>query len=267
MAFWGCEFVFDGVPCSEYGMMIYNFGSEGQDDVNFQAGEIIEERIAGRFDALTYGLVQNGSLTYTLVFGANMDSIDCYSPLDRYDVEAIAAWLTGHNSRKWLEICQSDMETVRFKCMISELKLITYGDMPWAFSCTVSCDSPFAYTMPHIYTYDVNGEMTVRLFNRSSYNGYYRPKIRISLNGDGNISIINVTDDNREFKFTNLPTPNSLVVDIDNHNQMITNNANLNIYPNFNNKFMRLLRGDNTLKISGKAQVKFICEFPVNVGG
>ena len=35
MAFWGCEFVFDGVPCSEYGMMIYNFGSEGQDDVNF----------------------------------------------------------------------------------------------------------------------------------------------------------------------------------------------------------------------------------------
>ena len=76
-----------------------------------------------------------------------------------------------------------------------------------------------------------------------------------------------MTDDNREFKFTNLPTPNSLVVDIDNHNQMITNNANLNIYPNFNNKFMRLLRGDNTLKISGKAQVKFICEFPVNVGG
>lgn len=267
MAYWGCEFVFDGIPCSEYGMMVYHFGSEGQDDVDFQAGEIIEDRLTARYDALTYGVVQNGALTYTLVFGANMQSLDAYSHLDRYDVEAIAAWLIGHNERKWLMICQKDMETVRFKCLISGLKLITYGDLPWAFSCTVSCDSPFAYTMPYEYEYDVNGELHGRLFNRSSYNGYYKPKMIITLNGDENLSIINESDGNRTFSFTNLPTANSLVIQVDNQNQIITDNMDLNIYPNFNKKFMRLVRGDNNLKMTGRAKIKFICEFPINVGG
>ena len=76
MAFWGTEFIFDDIPCSEFGLMVYHFGSNGQDDVSFKNGEIIEDRIPGRYDALTYGLVQNQSLEYTLVFGANMESLD-----------------------------------------------------------------------------------------------------------------------------------------------------------------------------------------------
>ena len=62
MAFWGTEFIFDDIPCSVFGLMVYHFGSNGQDDVSFKNGEIIEDRIPGRYDALTYGLVQNQSL-------------------------------------------------------------------------------------------------------------------------------------------------------------------------------------------------------------
>lgn len=267
MAFWGTEFVFDGIPCSEYGLMVYHFGSESQEDVEFQGGEIIEDRVSARYDALTYGLVQNESLEYTLVFGANMESIDADASLDRYDVEAIAAWLTGHQTRKWLIISQSDMEPFRYKCMISELRLITYGDMPWAFSCKVSCDSPFAYRMPEEYSFAVNGTLQTRLFNRSSYNGFYRPNMEIILHGGNSISIQNISDGGRTFSFSALPNGNSLTIYIDNKNQVITNNMDLNLYPYFNMKFMRLVRGDNILKITGKAEVKFICEFPVNIGG
>lgn len=267
MAFWGNEFIFDGIPCSEFGLMVYHFGSNGQDDVNFQNGDIIEDRIPSRYDALTYGLVQNQSLEYTLVFGANMESLDKNSSLDRYDVEAITAWLTGHSVRKWLVISQTDMESFRYKCMISELRLITYGDMPWAFSCKVSCDSPFAYTMPEEFTYSVNGESQVRLFNRSSYNGFYRPKMEIAVYSDRNLSIQNLSDGNRLFQFSELPGGNSLIIYMDNKNQVITNNMDLNLYPYFNMKFMRLVRGDNILKLTGRAEIKFICEFPVNIGG
>ena len=126
MAFWGTEFIFDDIPCSEFGLMVYHFGSNGQDDVSFKNGEIIEDRIPGRYDALTYGLVQNQSLEYTLVFGANMESLDANANLDRFEVEAIAAWLTGHSTRKWLVIVQDDMEPFRYKCTISELQLITF---------------------------------------------------------------------------------------------------------------------------------------------
>lgn len=267
MAFWGTEFIFDGIPCSEYGLMVYHFGSNGQDDVSFQNGEIVEDRIPGRYDALTYGLVQNQSLEYTLVFGANMESMDANESIDRYEVETIAAWLTGYKTRKWLTIIQDDMESFRYRCFISELKLITYGDMPWAFSCRVSCDSPFAYSLPEEYSYTVNGEDEVILFNRSSFNGFYRPKLEIAIHSGSSVSIQNLSDGNRTFQFSSLPGGKSLVIYIDNKNQVITNNMDLNLYPYFNMKFMRLVRGDNILKIKGNATVKFICEFPVNIGG
>lgn len=267
MAFWGTEFIFDGMPCSEYGLMVYHFGSEGQEDVSFKNGEMLEDRIPGRHDALTYGLVQNQSLEYTLVFGANMESIDANESIDRYEVETIAAWLTGHDKRKWLTIIQDDMESFRYKCFISELKLITYGDMPWAFSCKVSCDSPFAYLIPEEYSYTVDGEQEVILFNRSSANGYYRPNMEIAINGGNSILIENLSDGGRTFKFTALPGGSSLKIYVDNKNQVITNNMDLNLYPCFNMRFMRLVRGDNKLKITGDATVKFICEFPVNIGG
>ena len=84
--------------------------------------------------------------------------------------------------------------------------------------------------------------------------------------GDG-ISIQNLSDNNRTFQFKELPGGNSLTLYVDNKNQVITDSMDLNLYPYFNMKFMRLVKGDNLLKITGNAEVKFICEFPVNIGG
>lgn len=267
MAFWGNEFIFDDVTCTDFGLMIYHFGSEGQDDVSFKNGEVVEDRLSSRYDSLMYGLLQNDSLEYTLVFGANIDSLDKQSFIDRYEVEAIAAWLTGHDTRKWLTIIQDDMEAFRYKCVISELKLITYGDLPWAFSCKVSCDSPFAYTFPEETTYVVSGEKKVRFFNRSSYNGLYRPNLEIEVTGGDSFSIENLSDKNRIFQFSGLPAGDPLIIYVDNKNQIITNNQGINLYPYFNMKFFRMVRGDNVLKITGDVKVKIICEFPVNIGG
>lgn len=269
MAFYGCEFSFDGIPCSEYGLMVYTFGSSGQTDVAFQTGDVAEERVAGRYDALMYGLNQNQSLEYTLVFGPNIDSVDADQPLDRYEVEAIAAWLTGHQTRKWLTIVQDDMSAFRYKCLISGLTLITYGDMPWAFSCKVSCDSPFAYTYPSIYSYTMSGAsagISVNLFNRSSYNGYYKPIIEIEPT-TSEIEIINHSDGDRSFKFSGLPTGEPFLISVDNKNQVITNSLDLNLYNMFGMQFFRMVRGDNLLTIKGGGEIRFLCEFPVSIGG
>jgi phage-related protein len=266
MAFWGCEFVFDGLPCSEYGLMIYDFGTEIQGDASFQPGDVEEDRTARRYDTLMYGLTQNKSLEYTLVFGANTDSVDVGESLDRFEIEAIAAWLMGHDSRKWLAIVQDDMETFRYKCFISDLRLITYGNMPWAFSCRVSCDSPFAYTFPEKYEFSVAGTLSANLYNRSSYNGFFKPDIELDLSGTESLSIINNSDGGRVFAFSGLPPGETLTIHIDNKNQIITNSLGLNLYPNFNYNFFRMRRGDNQITINGTGKVKFICEFPVNIG-
>lgn len=267
MAFYGSEFIFDGVPCSEFGLMVYHFGSSEQNDAAFKAGNVIEDRIPNRYDALMYGLSQNEALEYALVFGANMESMDRNDSLDRYEVEAIAAWLTGHQTRKWLTIIQSDMDAFRYKCLISELELITYGDMPWAFSCKVYCDSPFAYTFPEEYSYKVSGAGRVNLFNRSSYNGYFYPKIEFTITSGDGISIQNASDGDRIFEFDGLLSGDHPTIYVDNKNQIITCDNGLNMYPYFNMNFFRMVRGDNILSITGNGTIKFICEFPINVGG
>ena len=266
MAFYGCNFIFEDVCCAEYGLMIYDFDSHGQEDVSFKNGSVVEDRPASRYDALMYGINPNEALEYTLVFGANEKSIDSNAHIERYEVEAVAAWLMGHSTRKWLTIVQDDMEAVRYLCNISDLKLITYGDMPWVFSCRVTCDSPYAYMMPDEYEYDVEGEKTVNFQNRSSHNGYYRPDMKIVCDG-GDVSVTNESDGNRVFEFKGLPANTGLEIYIDNKNQIITNSLGINLYPYFNMKFFRLIRGENILKIKGDCRVSFICEFPVNIGG
>jgi len=268
MAFHGCEFVFDGVSCSEYGLMVYDFGSTKQSDVSFPSARAPEvDRVAGRYDSLFYGLEQSDALEFTLVFGANMQSMDANEAMDRLEIEQIAAWLTGHESWKWLSIVQDDMEEFRYKCVISDLKLITYGQMPWAFSCSVTCDSPYAYTYPDEVSFSVNGERTVVFHNRSSHNGYYRPKCELTINDSGNFYITNESDGGRTMAFEALPTGGAVVISVDNQNQIIKNDRDLNFYKYFNMKFLRLVRGDNVLRLKGNGTLKLICEFPVNVGG
>lgn len=267
MAFYGCEFSFDGKSSREMGLMVYNFGSTTQGDASFtSAGSIVEDKIAGRYDTFFYGVEQNESLTYTLVFGLDTYYLDRGIHLDRFDVESMASWLTGHNSRKWLEISQPDMETFRYKCVISELQLITYGELPWAFSCKVTCDSPFAYTHPEVFLYDVQGALTDSFFNRSTYNGYFKPRMIITTSGGGSIFIKNKMDGDRVFAFENLPSGDLRII-IDNQNQVIyEENHGLNMYSYFNFNFMRLIRGENILEFEGDCVIEFICEFPVNIG-
>ena len=268
MSFYGSEFIFDGKSCKEYGLTLYNFGSASQGDVSFPSvGKVFEDRILSRYSSLFYGISQNDSLEYTLVFGANTDSLDRNEHLDRTEISAIASWLTGHGEQKWLQIVQEDMDAFRFKCIISDLKLLTYGSLPWAFSCTVYCDSPFAYTFPEVYSYHVNETAEIIFLNKSTYNGYYKPKIKISNISDRSFSIVNLTDGERSFSFSNLPSSVSSIT-IDNESMIISDdNGDLNLYPYFNYNFLRLKRGDNQLRLIGTADVEFICEFPVNIGG
>lgn len=266
MAFYGCEFTFDGIPCSEYGLMIFNIGSYSQGDVNIPTGTMVEEKIAGRYDTLAYGIKQDKPLEFTLVFGANTEATDRHIPLDRYDVDAISAWLVGHDDYRYLTICQTDMMDFRYKAVISDLKLITYGGHPWAFQCKVTCDSPYAYTYPTETVIECDGTTDVTFYNRSSYRGFYKPKLVIATSGGGSISIVNAADGGRVFSLTNLPTSVHEVV-VDNLNQVITTDSTINPYAYFNMKYFRLVRGDNDLTITGDAEVKIICEFPVNIGG
>ncbi len=273
MAFEGCGFAFDGIPAAEFGLELYEFGSNTQGDTPIAStGEILSQQVEKRHRSYLYGVAQNKPLEFKLVFGVNRASIHAHKPLDRWDIQAITAWLTGHDDGKWkwLEIEQPDLETVRYRCLISELTPISEGLETWAFSCRVTCDSPFGYTYPETYVYRLAGEpKQILLYNRSSFHGDYYPRVELLLNGGDGASIVNESDGNRKFLFSGLNALMPLTLTVDNETQIIKSDRLLPkpAYSYFNLNFFRLKRGDNVLTLNGRGIVKIICEFPVNAGG
>ena len=268
--FYGCEMTFDGRSCTEYGLMMYDFKDAAQTDVDFtSSGKLITEHVPGQYETMLYGTDQETPLKFTLVLCANEESVNKGEFLDRFDISDIASWLTGHQTYKWLSIDQPDMRIFRYKCLITELRLLTHGNLPWAFACTVTCDSPYAYMTPITYAAQAttSGYQLI-VNNRSTHNGYYYPNIVIDATGSNrDISIINQSDKNREFRLTGIPSISKNVV-VDNLHQIIVDKSSgLNLYPYFNYKFLRMVRGSNTFILKGDFTLTIKCEFPVNIGG
>ena len=267
MAFFGCQFVFDDIPSWEYGLVCYDIGTN-QEDGNFASTptDIYEDRTPWRYTPLFYGVSRNTPLRFTFTFGADPKNIRNGQWLDRHEMDTIATWLTGHDTYKYLEIFQSDLDVTRYRCFITDLKSTTYGKLPWAFTCEVTCDSPYAYLYPETITYSVSGSYRTIFENKASVNKYY-PNMKITINRGNSFSIINHSDGDREFSFNSI-TSLPIEIYVNNENEIITNNKELNLYDRFNFRFFRLLRGRNDLEFTAtNATVDLICEFPVNVGG
>jgi len=214
-----------------------------------------------------YGTSHDRPLELRFVFGANSKRIDRNQPFDRWDLETIASWLTDRDGYRWLEIEQPDMETLRFRCIITDLRFSTVGKEPWAFECRITCDSPFAYTFPEVFKYSVMGSTDIPFFNRSTSNGFFYPQMELYLFGTTFINIINHSDNGRLFSLTDIPNGEIIRINIDNENGVITNNLGHNLYRNFNFNFLRLVRGDNRLEVNGSCNMVITCEFLQNVGG
>lgn len=265
MAFWGGAFVFDGIPCEEYELMVYDLGSHTQSDSKFASGvSIVEEKLPTRWKPYFYGVKFENKLTFTLVFGVNEQRVSANDFLSRQEMETVASWLTGHDGYKWLEIIQPDMEAVRYRCMITDLVPIEYGWIPWAFKATVECDGPYAYMYPKEFSYSGNCEAV--LYNESSHNGGFHPMIYLELNGGGDVTIENLSDNGAIFSLAGLPPAvRSVMIDCD--KQIIIDRDGLNLYPYFNFHFLCLVKGENKLNITCNGKTRIICEFPINTGG
>lgn len=287
MAYFGCQFVFDDIPSWEYGLVIYDLGGPNEDGDFTSPAEIVEDRISRRYTPLHYGVTRNEPLKFELHFGVDPRAVDKRQWLDRWEMDAIASWLTEHTDYKYLEIFQQDLDVIRYKCIITNLTYSSYGKYPWAFTAEVTCDSPYAYLYPETYSYNLSSpsanpsvSLTERLLSKQSPI-HFCPDLDITLLNAKSISIINQSDDDRAFTLTGLPA-RQLHIKVDNENEVLTlvdsggaADTSLKLYSMFNLNFFRLVRGYNNLMMTIErntssafsARVDLICEFPINPGG
>lgn len=262
--FMSYEFVFDGVSSEMYGLHVYDIGSTKQKASSFaNKASIKETRLINRVQPLHFGVNYHESpLEFTLVFGA----VD--RAIDRYEMEEIALWLTGHSTYKWLQICQPDMDNRLFRCLITQLTPVHIGWLPHAFEATVRCDCPYAYSFPFVKQYQIKNETTIVFSNASTCHEYLKPVLTITpASGVTTFSIRNENDGGRTFALTNLPA-SGIKIAVDSQTGIIRElNFNTNLYGGFNMNFMRFVQGDNLLVVNGDGELLIEGRYLYNVAG
>lgn len=266
MAFWGHKFLFNSIPCETFDLMMYDIGENTQGEGTFAHTVTIRDEVVGkRWRPFFYGATYETRQEFNMVFGVNQERLDAGQYLDRYEVDTIGSWLAGHDKYMWLEIEQDDMEYVRYRCVVTNLAIVSYGNIPWAIRATVTCDSPYAYLYPQRFKYEVNGSLEFTFYNESSHNGFYCPKTEIFISSGDSFSITNLTDGGKTFALSGLPQISHIYVDHD--TGVITSDTDVNLYPYFNFVFLRMKRGYNTLRVNGNGTLVICCEFPISPGG
>lgn len=258
------EFIFAGESSYQHGLMLYDFDGNRQNDVAFgNKASIVEQRINNRIQPIHFGVKYHEKpLQFKLVFGSDRE-------FDRYELEDISFWLTGHQEYQWLSINQPDMELVQFKCLITELTPLSHGWLPVAFEATVVCDCPYAYGFEFEKQYQINGSTEILFRNESSVREFIKPNLIFVPNvGTTKLCIINHDDNNREFLIDNIPASDGVSIAVDNSNGIIQERTyGYNLYGGFNLNFFRFVHGDNLLTVTGNGTLTISGRFLYNIAG
>lgn len=236
------DFVFDGIPNTDYG--IYILDIDGSAKKTTQTGsdlDLITQKVPGRPIPYLLGCENSEVLEFTLTFGA-------MEPLDRDMVIAIQKWLFGKKYYRELKIIQKDMYDYHYECIMTGAKLVTIANWPYAFTCTITCNAPWAWTNEKTYSYNASTEQKIVFRNLSDNPDYDRPYLEITATGS-DFYIINESDGGRKFELTGLQSGE--VVSVDNDREIITSSTGLNRLDNFNLNFFRLVPGINKLTVNG----------------
>ena len=256
------DFTFAGVPASTYGLALCDIDNKKHNANAFgNVANIVDERVYGRIKPLHFGVnYHEKPLTFHLIFASERY-------LDRYDMQKVAMWLTGHQQYQWLTIHQPDMAHIQFRCLIQKLTPIHVGWLPVAFEAEIVCDCPYGYSFPFKETLSPG---TTTFFNDSTCHETLRPSIKIDVAaGCTSLSITNKSNGNKVFSFTDLPG-GALTILVDNENCIIEETKQgldgIYDYFDFQNGFLELVPGDNELVVSGDVSIEITGRFMYNVG-
>jgi hypothetical protein len=229
---------------------------------------VISGQVARRPRPIHYGASYGEPLSFTLIFGA-------LKTLDRADVAAISAWLSGRKQFAPLVICQRDLEETRFYAIITRLQFIEVGGYAVAFEASVVCDSPYAYAHPETLRFSCGGSAVITLDNTGNVDDDYFPQLDITLSAGSDFKWENAEADNvfaLEFKGANTALlkihadGSNLILRVDNSAPIRNLYQYMTLGGSEHYVFPVLRRGLNDVKITGNCILDVTTEYPMNIG-
>jgi hypothetical protein len=263
--FYAKSFTYNGIPSELFNIQVASIDS-GDSAVNGPGSgtiEIIENYVYRRPVPYFYGVKFTSKVSFPISF---------FSPdeIDAQTFSYLQNWLFGQLNYKNFVLIQPDMDSFYINAIFTEPNVIRAGNIIYGLQGTCIMDSQFAWTYPKtsIYNYtSAPSASSLILNNDSHYAGYLYPQMTFTVNSAGSsLSIINTSDNNREFLFSGL-SPNE-VITINNDLGIVTSSLLIPRLSIFNKKFLRFVPGINILSITGGiSQLTLTTQFARRLGG
>lgn len=245
MSYVAYNFIFDGVPSEKFDLFICNMDNKGtSQDYGGGNVKLHTDKTPSMDHNYLLGVEYDEVFEFTFTFGS-------YSMKDRFDISLINNWLIGHKQYKKLQILQEDMTSIFFNCIINDFKVVTFGNVPYAFECNVICDRGWGLENTKTYNYNITKTPQTILHNNTSHtNDITLPILEFTTNSsDATVSIINQSNNDYETKFINLASEETIIINC--QTEIIESSMGLRRLNNFNNHWFELLPKQNKIIVTG----------------
>ena len=237
-------FSFNGVSSSTLGLINCKVSSGLFEEQFLSDIELNEVEIRGKETPYFQG-IQRKPREFDLTFAFE----------DPYDDNKLRLVARTFNVSIYCPLVFDDMPNITYYCIpVDTSQLYHTGAKTGYITITFRCDSPYGYftaATPTFYsatpTFSINntGDITIK------------PEIEITKIGNGDIEIINITNNNQSLKFETLVDGEVLYVNCETET-IITDLADVYRYSNkVGDDFIELLRGVNEFSTVGNATIEF----------
>ncbi len=249
--------MFNGRLSTEFGLYIASLETGTKTATFGVERDIIEEKISKNPIPYFFGLEES-----PLCFELTMYREREWDYDTRFEV---VRWLFQDEYKNFIS---SDNPSIIYNCIVySRPEKILIGNIPRLITLKFRCDSPWAWSPVFKTIYDLSDNIstTVKDFeNKSNVIKYYYPEIWIKSLDGGTISLINHSDNNREFKFDNLFANETIYIN-NQFKQIESDIPSKYRLADFNRNWLRLVYGVNKIGITGKCLIETKMQYPVAI--
>lgn len=249
--------MFDNVKLEDMGLIVVDVGTSGMKEIGFGVKRNIVEDTFGsnryfiRVDKepLVIPITLALKLEYKFDYEKRRDIVNLLFQ-DEYKI------LVSEDNPQICYYCIVEGESKRFDNYLND------GYVTLNFRC----DAPHGWSYPvstdEIDLSDNTTSTVITLDNLGNVDKYYLPEIEIELVGDAtSVSLRNLSDEGREFKFMGLQHGETIY--ISNKNKRIKSSLGDDVYrlEKFNKQWLRLLQGQNHIEVIGKCIIRTRMQF------
>lgn len=254
------DFIFDGIKSSDMGLYVVSIDGGLHRDTIYGGQSIIEGKV-GKKPNPYFLRTEKQPIEFEVVFSLLEGK---WTPEKRFE---IAKWLIHDDYKSFQTV--DDLGKFYYTMVINPWELEYAGDDKGYVRVTFRTDAYHAWSPVYFQTFDLRNNLTttnIILENKSNVCKYYYPKVEFTLDGDSTgITLKNLNDGGREFKFENLNLGETISVNNGSSGvkAIVSDLAGVYRLDNFNKKWLRLVYGQNNIQVTGKCILKIKSQFPI----